>query len=266
MGGILAIANQKGGVGKTTTAINLASALAMAARKVLLVDFDPQGNTTSGLGINRAELAHHVYHILINGLPIADAVVPTTIKNLHLLPAGRDLTGAEIELGEKPEWEYALADKLRPFAADYDFVLIDCPPSLGRLTLNAFVAADGVLVPLQCEYYAMEGLSQLLETIAAIREGLNPRLRPMGIVLTMYDARTNLSRQVADEVKKYFPDLVFEAVIPRSIRLAEAPSHGIPVFLHDIRSSGAGAYLDLSRELLQRWPAAEAEGASGHDG
>jgi len=261
---VLCVANQKGGVGKPTTAINLACCLAKADRRTLLVDLDPQCNATTGLGAEPSD-----DHPLVTCRPIREGVCPTATPALDLLPGSRHFRQAELLRRDDDGQADRLREHLIHGFAAYDFVLIDCPPSLGRLTLNAFVAADGVLVPLQCEYYAMEGLSQLLETIAAIREGLNPRLRPMGIVLTMFDARTNLSRQVADEVKKYFPDLVFEAVIPRSVRLAEAPSHGIPVFLHDIRSSGAGAYLDLSRELLQRWPAAEtapAEGASGHDG
>ncbi len=269
MSGVLAIANQKGGVGKTTTAVNLAAALAMAARKVLLIDLDPQGNATSGVGVDRDNAPHSIYDALLGGVPLADAIAPTAIKNLVVAPSNRDLTGAEVELGQRPEWEYALADKVRAVVADYDFVLIDCPPSLGRLTVNAMVAADGVLAPLQCEFYAMEGLAQLLTTVDAIREGFNKKLKLAGIVLTMYDARTNLSRQVADEVRGHFGELVFQTMIPRSVRLAEAPSHGAPIFLYDIRSSGAGAYLELSRELLARFKAravARAEGETAHVG
>jgi len=270
MGGIFAIANQKGGVGKTTTAINLAAALAMAARKVLLVDFDPQGNATSGLGVDRGALIRHVYHVLIENLPLEQAIIPTQIKNLTLLPAARDLTGAEIELGQMPEWEYTLADRLRQVAAVYDFILIDCPPSLGRLTVNAMVAADGVLVPLQCEYYAMEGLTELLNTVEAIGQGLNARLVLAGIILTMYDGRTNLANQVEQEVRKHFGPVVFQTIIPRTVRLAEAPSHGAPIFLYDVRCAGAGAYLELSRELLRRRQptalATEEAKASGENG
>jgi chromosome partitioning protein len=269
MGVILAIANQKGGVGKTTTAVNLGAALAMAARKVLLIDLDPQGNATSGVGVGREGIERHVYHVLLGDAALADVLQPTAIKNLTVAPAGRDLTGAEVELGQREEWEYALADKVRSAAADFDFVLIDCPPSLGRLTVAAMVAADGVLAPLQCEYYAMEGLTQLITTVEAIRDGFNQKLRLAGIVLTMFDARTNLARQVAEEVRKHFGGIVFDTIIPRSVRLAEAPSYGQPIFLYDIRSSGAGAYLDLSRELLSRanaTPAPAPEEEAAHVG
>jgi len=253
MGGILAVANQKGGVGKTTTAINLAAALAMAARKVLVVDLDPQGNATSGLGVDRGALEAHVYQVLMGERSVDEVTLKTSIENLALLPAARDLTGAEVELAERSEWEYALADRLKPAAAGYDVVLIDCPPSLGRLTINAMVAADGVLVPLQSEYYAMEGLTEMLGTIESVRETFNPNLTLAGIILTMFDGRTNLARQVEQEVRSHFGELVFRTLIPRSVRLAEAPSHGMPVLLYDIRSAGAGAYLELSRELLRRY-------------
>lgn len=253
MGGVLAVANQKGGVGKTTTAINLAAALAMARHKVLLVDLDPQANATSGLGIEHKQLDRHVYHVLVGTAGVEEAIVETGIKSLSLLPASRDLTGAEVELPETKEWEYALADKLRPIVGQYEVVLIDCPPSLGRLTVNAMVAADGVLVPMQTEYYAMEGLTELLATVDSIRAAFNPNLALAGIVLTLYDARTNLARQVEQEIRSHFGELVFETVVPRNVRLAEAPSYGQPVMLYDIRSSGAGAYLNLSRELLRRY-------------
>ncbi len=253
MGGILAVANQKGGVGKTTTAVNLAAAVALAGHRVLLVDLDPQGNATSGLGVARHELERHVYHLLMGGAALDDILRPTAVENLAILPAARDLTGAEIELAEMAEWEYALADKLRPAAARFEVIFIDCPPSLGRLTVNAMVAADGVLVPLQTEYYAMEGLTELLATVDSIRAGLNPNLTLAGIVLTMYDGRTNLARDVEQEIRRHFGELVFKTVVPRSVRLAEAPSHGLPVMLYDGRSQGAEAYLELSRELLRRY-------------
>ncbi len=252
MGRIFCISNQKGGVGKTTTAINLAASLAAAERRTLLVDLDPQGNAGSGLGIDRATLTGSVYDALVNGRPMGELVQPTELRFLDVVPATSDLTGAEVELVTMEKREFRLRTALRGFAAQYDFVLIDCPPSLGLLTVNALAAADAVLVPLQCEYYAMEGLAQLLATVELVQANLNPSLQVEGILLTMFDSRANISHQVADEVRRVFPKLVFDAVVPRNVRLAESPSFGKPVLLYDIRSKGCEAYLALGRELIRR--------------
>jgi chromosome partitioning protein len=247
---IIAVVNQKGGVGKTTTAVNLAAGLALTERRVLLVDLDPQGNATTGLGIAKADLYPTVYHVLLGGEPAEKAILPTTLPSLRVLPSDIDLVGAEIELVGMERREYRLRDVLSPAVADDDYVLIDCPPSLGLLTINALAAADTVLVPLQCEFYALEGLTHLVRTVKLVRERLNPGLDIGGIVLTMFDGRTSLALQIRDEVHRYFPGKIFETVIPRNVRLTEAPSHGKPVMLYDIRSSGAAAYLELARELL----------------
>lgn len=252
MGRILCISNQKGGVGKTTTAINLAASLAAAERRTLLVDLDPQGNAGSGLGVDRTTLTGSVYDALINGRPMEELVVQTELRFLDVVPATPDLTGAEVELVGLERREQRLKDALRPIARRYDYVLIDCPPSLGLLTLNALAAADTVLIPLQTEYYAMEGLAQLISTVELVQRGLNPNLEVEGILLTMFDARANISHQVADEVRRVFPDLVFDAVVPRNVRLAESPSFGKPVLLYDIKSKGCEAYLALGRELVRR--------------
>jgi chromosome partitioning protein len=252
MGRILAVSNQKGGVGKTTTAINLAASLAAAEQKTLLIDLDPQGNAGSGLGVDRTTLTGSIYDCLVNDRPLGEVVQPTELRFLDVVPATPDLTGAEVELVNVDARELRLKRALAEVAASYDYVLIDCPPSLGLLTLNALVAADAVLIPLQCEYYAMEGLAQLLSTVEAVQGSLNKRLEVEGIVLTMFDPRANISHQVADEVRRVFPKLVFDAVIPRNVRLAESPSFGKPVLLYDIRSKGCEAYLQLAQEVLRR--------------
>jgi len=246
----LAIVNQKGGVGKTTTAINLGAALGALERRVLIVDCDPQGNATRGLGVD--PVPPHLYHVLVGGAPAAEAVRATGFPNLDLLPAARDLVGAEVEFVDLDGWQRRLRDALAPVVGGYDTVLLDCPPSLGHLTVSALAAADGVLVPLQCEYYALEGVSELVSTIRRVQGGLNPRLALSGVLLTMYDERTNLSREVADEIRRHFAGTVYETVIPRNVRLAEAPSHGLPILQYDIRCRGAEAYLAAAREMLRR--------------
>lgn len=249
MGRILAIANQKGGVGKTTTAINLGTCLAELGRRVLLVDTDPQGNATTGLGIDKRQVAASIYNVMIEAMPVRDAVVPTQVAGMHLIPSSMDLAGAEIELVTQDRRERRLREALGEVRGRYDLILIDCPPSLGLLTLNALVAADGVLVPLQCEYYALEGLTQLLGTVERVRGSLNPGLDVDGIVLTMFDGRTNLSIQVADDVKRHYPRQVLRTVVPRNVRLSEAPSHGRPISRYDPRSRGSEVYRELAKEV-----------------
>lgn len=248
----LAVANQKGGVGKTTTAISLAAALAILEKRVLLVDFDPQGNTTGGLGVDKGELERTVYDWILGNATWGEVARSTALPLLTLVPASRELVGAEIELVNVENREYLLAGKLAALEDDFDYVLVDCPPSLGLLTLNALTAVDGVIVPIQCEYYALEGVSELVATIERVRENLNPRLEIAGVVATMWDERLNLSRQVLDEIRRYFGAAFLEPAVPRNVRLGEAPSFGKPIFLYDIRSRGAEAYLAIARELLRR--------------
>jgi len=251
MGRIISVANQKGGVGKTTTAVNLGASLAAAERTVLVIDVDPQANATSGLGIDPDQLEASSYDALIGDVAARDAIVTTELDYLDLLPANRDLAGAEIELVDAERRETRLRAALKPVRGDYDYLIIDCPPSLGLLTLNALCAADAVIVPLQCEYYALEGLTRLMETIGMIRRKLNRVLEVDGILLTMFDARTNLSEQVAREVRENFEGRVFETVIPRNVRLSESPSFGKPALLYDARSAGSERYLEFAREYLE---------------
>lgn len=250
MGRIIATVNQKGGVGKTTTAVNLAAGLAAAERQTLLVDLDPQGNATTGLGITKPASYPTAYHVLLEGEAIDKAIVPTDLKALSLIPADIDLVGAELELVPLPRREFRLRGMLVGIAPQFDYVIIDCPPSLGLLTLNALTAADSVLIPLQCEFYALEGLAKLLSTIRLVKDRMNTRLEIEGILLTMFDGRTTLATQVRAEVKQYFGAQLFETIIPRNVRLSEAPSHGKPIILYDLRSAGAVAYLELAKEVL----------------
>lgn len=250
MGKIIAIANQKGGVGKTTTAVSLSAFLAQEGLQVLLVDMDPQGNATSGVNIRAGQQT--IYEVLINGLNMADALTATHVKGLSLVPSDIRLAAAEVELVGQERREFRLREAIQAQRERFDYLLIDCPPSLGLLTINALTAADSVLIPIQCEYYALEGVTQLMNTVSRVQRGLNQHLTLEGVVLTMFDGRTNLSLQVADEVKKHFKTSVFSTVIPRSVRLGEAPSHGQPIHEYDPRSAGAVAYQQLAREMIRR--------------
>ena len=253
IGPVFSIANQKGGVGKTTTTINLAASLAALDKRVLVLDLDPQGNTTSGLGIDKNTINIGMYEVLVQGSAVEDAMIETECEGLYLVPATIDLSGAEVELVNQEEREHALQNQLSVYQGDvFDYIIIDCPPALNMLTINALTASDRVLITLQTEFYAMEGLSQLMDTIRRVRANLNPHLEVEGILLTMVDKRNNLSIQVEKDVREYFGAQVYESVIPRNVRLSEAPSYGEPVMYHDLRSKGAQAYLQMAQELIQR--------------
>ncbi|HEX2202435.1 MAG TPA: AAA family ATPase [Longimicrobium sp.] len=264
MSRIIAIANQKGGVGKTTTAINLGACLAVAEKKTLVIDTDPQGNATSGLGIDKDEVERSIYDVLLEEAPMEEVIVPQVhFPYLDVLPATRDLVGAEVELVGRKNRETILRRAVDAVRDRYDFILIDCPPSLGLLTLNTLAAADSVLIPIQCEFYALEGLSQLLNTVTLVQKNLNPALQIEGVLLTMYDSRLNLSRQVAEEAKEYFGPKVYRTTIPRNVRIAEAPSFGKPIVLYDVLSVGAKSYLGLAKEVIARNGRGKAAGQGG---
>ena len=249
---IISVANQKGGVGKTTTTVNLGASLAYLGKKVLLVDIDAQGNATSGVGIRKPDVKEDIYDILVNEVNIKETILPTSRENLFIVPATLQLAGAEIELTSMMARESRLKLALNEIKDDYDYILIDCPPSLGHLTINAFTASDSILIPVQCEYYALEGLSQLLNTVRLVQKHFNPDLAIEGVLLTMFDARTNLGAEVVEEVRRYFQEKVYETVIPRNVRLSEAPSHGLSIIDYDIRSKGAEVYQALAKEVLAR--------------
>ncbi|PJA30140.1 MAG: hypothetical protein CO189_00605 [candidate division Zixibacteria bacterium CG_4_9_14_3_um_filter_46_8] len=252
MGEIIAIANQKGGVGKTTTAINLSACLAVAEKKTLLIDIDPQANTTSGVGFAKDKIGNCIYEALVDGIGITDVICATTVPNLFLIPSHIRLVGAEVELVNRTGRERVLQTMLKRIQNEYDYIIIDCPPSLGLLTLNSLTAADSVLIPIQCEYYALEGLGQLINTVRLVQKSLNSSLQIAGVVLTMYDSRLNLSRQIVEEARKFLADKVFDTVINRNVRLSEAPSFGQPIIMYDILSTGAENYISLAKEIMER--------------
>ncbi len=251
MAKVIAIANQKGGVGKTTTSVNLSSCLASRGKSVLVIDIDPQGNTTSGLGIDKKTVKKSIYDVIINDEDIKNTLINTVVDNLSLCPSNIQLAGAEVELVSIFSREMRIKSSISPLRDEFDFIIMDCPPSLGLLTINALTASDTILVPIQCEYYALEGLSQLMNTVKLVQKHLNPSLDVEGVVLTMFDARTNLSIQVVDEVKKYFKNKVYRTIIPRNVRLSEAPSYGLPIILYDAKSKGAECYLELADEVIE---------------
>lgn len=252
MGKLICVVNQKGGVGKTATAINLAAALALAEKKTLIIDFDPQGNATSGVGANKQTFQHSIYHLLVDQLDPADLILSTDLPFLKIIPSDMDLVGADIELVPLPQREKVLKNKIGSIIPEFDYIFLDCPPSLGLLTVNALTAAHSIIVPTQCEYYALEGLGKLLTTIQIVQRDLNPSLIVEGILLTMFDGRNNLSGQVEAEVRTHLKELVFKTVIPRNVRISESPSHGLPVVLYDVNSRGAQSYLELAKELVER--------------
>ncbi len=252
MAKVIAVANQKGGVGKTTTSVNLAAVLGELGKKTLIVDMDAQGNASTGLGIDKRQLSYSVYNVIIGEMDMKDAVIPNIFENLSICPSGMDLAGAEIELITMDDREFALKNQLDKVRGDYDYIIIDCPPSLGLVTLNCLTGADSVLIPLQCEYYALEGVSQLISTVKKIKKSLNPAIDIEGVLLTMLDSRTNLGLQVVDEVKKFFPGKVYSTIIPRNVRLSEAPSFGVPITQYDKHSRGAESYMALGKEVLSR--------------
>jgi len=251
MGRVISIFNQKGGVGKTTTVVNLAAALGKLKKKILVIDIDPQGNATSGLGIDKNSLQNSIYNVMIENADIKNIIYNTTAENVYIVPSNVELAGAEIELIEKENRELVLKNAINEVKNSYDIIFIDCPPSLGLLSINGLSASDSVIIPIQCEYYALEGVSQLMETIMLVKRGLNPQLEIEGVVLSMFDGRTNLSIQVVEEVKKYFRGKVYTTIIPRNVRLAEAPSHGLSVIDYDTKSKGAEAYTELAEEFLE---------------